>query len=380
MRKRHACSTSIHRSVKHEPQMPNRTDDKTWRDASVARMSEVFVHNRGLRGMYVLMATAHRYAIDYIEQAPVIVLAASNVDVSWTGRPFIQEHFRKMCESRASLRDVMHAYGLPLPLRLLDGRALKSTRATAIRRLALMNPSTLAQIIPTTQMKQNGWLEALQNWCGCMASRSGRNNYRCLFFEWAATNYPGITYTEARAVSQMVDFVWAHPDTFNPRWTLKRARAEEQKWHADRADIEDDEETDEDIAVPLDAVIDYTPLPLLWEHDGLRFVALQTGKALRTEGAAMRHCVASYWENVVEGGWRIYSIIENGRRIATLGLVDRPIQYNMPNATLAASVSGIAQRSRYQVGQLVGTRNSRPAPEIAKVVATFLAEINNYTK
>ena len=53
--------------------------------------------------------------------------------------------------------------------------------------------------------------------------------------------------------------------------------------------------------VPLDTVIDYTPLPLLWKYDGLSFVALQTGKALGTEGAAMHHCVASYWRNVVNG-------------------------------------------------------------------------------
>ena len=69
--------------------------------------------------------------------------------------------------------------------------------------------------------------------------------------------------------------------------------------------------------MPLDTVIDYTPLPLLWEHGGLSFVALQTGKALRAEGAAMHHCVASYWRNVVNGKSRIYSIRENGRRVAT---------------------------------------------------------------
>ena len=49
-----------------------------------------------------------------------------------------------------------------------------------------------------------------------MASRSEVNNYRCLLFEWAATNFPGVTYTEANVVGHMVDFVRAHPDTFNP--------------------------------------------------------------------------------------------------------------------------------------------------------------------
>ena len=79
--------------------------------------------------------------------------------------------------------------------------------------------------------------------------------------------------------------------------------------------------------VPLDTVIDYMPLPLHWESDGLRFVALQTGIALRAEGATMHHCVASYWQNVVNGNSRIYSILENGNRVATLELSNRLINY-----------------------------------------------------
>ena len=68
------------------------------------------------------MARAHRYAIDCIEQAPVIVLAAArgNAHLSWREHAFIQEQFREICQSKAQLRDVMRSYGLPLPLRLLD--------------------------------------------------------------------------------------------------------------------------------------------------------------------------------------------------------------------------------------------------------------------
>ena len=220
--------------------MPDLIDDGIWREAALARLSDVFATNRGLRPMYMLMASAHPYAIDYIEQAPVIVLAAArgNAHLSLTGRAFIQEQFRKMCESKAQLRDVMRSYGLPLPLRLLDGRVLTASRTTVVERLALMNPSTLAQIIPATPQKQNAWLQALQNWCVGMAYRSEANNYRCLFFEWAAINYPGVTYTEANMVRHMVDFASANSDTFNPLWTRARARAEEQKWHAElgRAD------------------------------------------------------------------------------------------------------------------------------------------------
>ena len=206
-----------------------------------------------------------------------------------------------------------------------------------------------------------------------MASHPAANDYRCLFFEWAATNYPGVTYTEADGVRHMTDFVRSHPDTFNPLWTRERARAEEQKWHADLAVAEAVERTN----VPLDTVVDYAPLPLLWEHGGLSFVALQTGKALQAEGAAMHHCVASYWANVVEGKSRIYSIRENGSRVATLELTSWLTQDKKPNDTLTVSARSTGQRRRYGRNQLVGARNSRPAPKVAKAVDTFVEEINN---
>ena len=113
--------------------------------------------------------------------------------------------------------------------------------------------------------------------------------------------------------------------------------------------------------VPLDIVIDYTPPPLVWEYGGLSFVSLQTGKALQAEGAAMHHCVASYWEDVVDGS-RIYSILENGSRVAMLELTSRLTQHKGPK--------GIVQHSRYQVSQLGGVRNSRPAKELVKAVGT----------
>src|SRR5262249_33204574 len=148
----------------------------------------------------------------------------------WSERAFVQEQLSDMCESGIQLRDVMRAYGLPLPLRLLDAKVLTSTRATVIRRLALMNPSTLAQIIPATRLKQNAWLQALGKWCDSMAQN---DDHRCLFFEWAAINYSGVTYGEGDRARHMVDFVRSHADTFNPRWTLDRARIKEQEWHAE---------------------------------------------------------------------------------------------------------------------------------------------------
>ena len=341
--------------------MSDPVDDETSRRAAFQRLEKMFPTNRGLEPIFSLMANAHRYAIDYIAQAPVIVLAVTRgrTHIPYSERAFVAEQFRNLCESGAPLRDVMRTYGLPLPLRALEAGALTASRATVVRRLALMNPSSLAQIIPATRPKQNAWLQALEKWCDAMAVRSGRDRSECLFFEWAATHYPGVTYSEADGAPHMVDFALAHAARFNPRWTLDRARAEEQKWHAELAVVD----TAEHAAGALDTVIDYTPLPHLREHAGLSFVALQTGKALRAEGAAMHHCVATYWKDVANGGSRIYSIRENGKRVATVELDNRLIPYKWGT-------------SHYRMRQLSGPRNARPAPEVAEAVGSFVEEIN----
>ena len=55
------------------------------------------------------------------------------------------------------------------------------------------------------------------------------------------------------------------------------------------------------------------------------------GRRCTRKAPAMHHCVASYWENVVDGKSRIYSILENGSRVATLELTSRLTQHKGPN-------------------------------------------------
>ena len=89
----------------------------------------------------------------------------------------------------------------------------------------------------------------------------------------------------------------------------------------------------------------------------------------------MHHCVASYWQNVVNGKSRIYLIRESGRRVATIEVTGQLTQYKGSNGALTASVRGPGQRHRYQMGRLVGARNSGPAPEVVKAAGTFVEEI-----
>ena len=331
------------------------------RVAAFQRMEEAFPSNRGLRPSFLMMANAHRVAIDYITQAPVIVGAVTRgtMHVGMSEYALFQEQFARLCESGVRLREMMRFYGLPLPLRKLEAQVLKVSRATAIHRLSLMNPSTLSQIIPDTRKKQNAWLQALEQWCWSMARNTEGRNDRCPLFEWAAINFSGISFREADSASHMADFVQSHVATFNPRWTLHQVRQKEQAWHEELALDEPDAE---DIGRP-NFVIDYDFLPKLWEKDGYRFSALQTRKALRQEGAAMHHCVASYWHNVAIGRSRIYSVSKNGARIATLELSNQTATYRW-------------QTGLFKIRQMVGARNSRPQPEVSKVAEAFIGEIN----
>jgi hypothetical protein len=227
-------------------------------------------------------------------------------------------------------------------------------------------------------VKQNAWLQALDLWCQQMAfhvsgTRAhlrdrpyGRYIYDpVLFFEWAATRYPGVTYGEANGVRHMVDFVSAHTDTFNPLWTFERARAEEQKWHAE---LGEDTRIARASGVPLDSVIDYAPLPPRWEQGHFNFVALQTGKALRSEGRAMHHCVSTYWRHVISGQSRIYSILEAGNRVATLELSCEHPDYKPRRAS--------KKMSRFQVRQAAGPYNAPLTPKVSKAIRAFVEEIN----
>ena len=83
-------------------------DNKDSHRAAFKRMDKVFPVNRGLHSIFLLMANAHRYAIDYIEQAPVIVLAATlgQAHVSLSEWAFVKEQFSQMCESGAKLRAI----------------------------------------------------------------------------------------------------------------------------------------------------------------------------------------------------------------------------------------------------------------------------------
>ena len=127
-------------------------------------MGEAFPTNRGLWPMYMLMAGAHRYAIDYIEQAPVIVLAAAhgNAHVSWSERAFIQE---QLSQSKAR-RD---AFVRPAPAAAVTRRLginLKPSDGHQAARAASGGPADRGAWPPDGLKPLYGRLMALAMWPG----------------------------------------------------------------------------------------------------------------------------------------------------------------------------------------------------------------------
>jgi hypothetical protein len=98
------------------------------------------------------------------------------------------------------------------------------------------------------------------------------------------------------------------------------------------------------------------------EVDGYTFNAINTREALYAEGARMHHCVRLYADRVARGTSRIFSVRRNDERIATLELI-------------CMSRAGAATK-RFELAQLKGPRNARPAADVAEAACGFLRSVN----
>ncbi len=305
------------------------------------------------------LAVLDRFALDYISQAPVIVVAASHgkkftkrndrVDV---GKRFVSE-----CRAGMKLAELLKGYGLAPQLRALSGQALRDGQHNLLAALSAVVPaSTLAQAIPKSPDEQNSWLLGLESWRHHMFRHFRNAN---ILLPWAAAN---IRSDEARtSASDVADFAGyaaRTQTTFDQGWTFAQALAASRRWHDELA-----------IRPPLHEAscpdwrtpIDYAPLPLAIQFDGFAFHALNTREALYEEGARMHHCVRLYSDKVASGASRIYSVRRDGKRVATLELV----------RTRRAR----AATPRYEMTQLKGPHNAAPSVETAKATAAFIAAV-----
>lgn len=355
--------------------------DDVWRTAARERACKLFP-NQGLQPVAQLMASSHRYAIDYIEQAPAIVLAATrgHAPRSRNERSYLTGQIAEFCRRGDQLRNVMRAYDLPLPIRKLKGSALSPNKWPVLFRLKRLDNSTLSQIIPEQSAQQQRWLRALDGWLDRMGRRNAGDG--TLFFNWAAVAFCRIGNSEIEFCRDLADFAAANRDTFNEGWSVAQAQRAQEEWHLSLARRSTAAEQMAKSGVKFDTPIDYAPLPAAIDLNGLSFQALQSGEDLFVEGAAMRHCVATYISAVVSGQSRIYSIRDQGKRVATMELrftemgQTRRDFVGEGGRTISLNVSkpqGLA------LHQLKGPCNARPPKRVQQAASAFVALIRDPT-
>ncbi|MEO1694422.1 MAG: PcfJ domain-containing protein, partial [Pseudomonadota bacterium] len=263
------------------------------------------IDDETLHGRAAVMAATHQAAIDYIAQAPVLVLAAagtSDLALLHT-REAVAERFRGFVRRRPQLRDMIRAFGIAPQLRRLRGDAIVRDDTRLLGSLSAIQPSRLAQIIPTSRDEQRAWLDSAHHWRRT-AKRVTRNATEIV--AWAAANR--CDQHDKNLATELVDFAWHTRATFDRRWTFAEAQAACERWHdayaAEMADLQYSAAENSEVA-------DYGTLPAFHLADGYTFIALQTRKAIFDEGCAMHHCVATYVDRVFAQRCRLSAMNTN---------------------------------------------------------------------
>jgi hypothetical protein len=303
-----------------------------------------------------LLAALSPYAIDYIKQAPALVLAAA-----WDARLIyrkerlrVAHRFIAACGHGPRLNELMKAYGLAPPLRALSGRVLRHEHWGLLKALSSVPATALAQSIPKWPDDQRKWLESIERWRTHMG-RLFRNGD--LFLAWAAANLGGGRVR--RDTIDVADFAGNNRAAFNTRWNFAQAKAASERWHAEIARRPFGLAA---MAADWKVTIDYAPLPSYVEINGFAFHALQTREDICIEGEKMHHCVRTYSDRVVRGLSRLYSVRQSGGRVATLELC---------NTRRSGSPT-----PKYALVQLKGPCNARPPAAVAAAVAAFVDKAN----
>jgi hypothetical protein len=318
------------------------------RSPEAERAAALFPEALYLRAMAAAIADAHPRAIDYVEQAPVLVAAALPSPVFLVAQDLAASDFARRIAGGPKLRDLMASYGLAYPLRRLLPSSVSLTGHGILKMLGvLVDASTLAQAMPAGELQQHRWLVWLSRWLRALDDRIPRTT-RLALCRWgvavrgrasAGDDYP------FAGEDEIADFIAANPGRWNARWTWDRAARETRAWH-DALMREQDDALIEGLSREE---VDYSPFPDEQEVGRYRFAVLRSRHALALDGQAMGHCVGGYWPLVAAGLSQIYSIRDGDVRVATLEI------------------------ARGAVRQVHGPRNSRVADDVTVAAAEFAA-------
>ena len=280
-----------------------------------SQVSQIYA-NQGLHANAIFIASLHGNAIDYLRQAPVLALAFGAKFNTRADRLYTATRIGGPIERGERLRNVLAAAGVAYPLRKLSGSILAPKYQPLVRQLGNIRPSTLSQSIPDMAGQQRSWLRALM-----------LHNARCTLrgriaspeeFQWFVM-HSGESLQPEEA-GDIVDYIHAEGEFDWSRWSWSKARTECELWH-DRS-ASQTALLNIGGGICAETVIDFTSYPEHFDHEGIECFKLTTPAMLFEEGRRMRHCVASYVRDVLDGRCSIVSLRREMRRIATAQIVN----------------------------------------------------------
>ncbi|GEP00553.1 hypothetical protein [Methylobacterium haplocladii] len=208
-----------------------------WDRGTAERTAKKMFGNSALHRVAAAMAGCHPRALDYIGQAPVIVLSANaghtGARAARSAQMFAGPPMRMKCERGDKLRDVMSFYGCGYQLRRLVPSVLHPVRWPTIYHLGRLPPSTLAQIVPEQRGQQDVWLRALTRWCDHCRRCCGNPWF---LFDWAAVALRMVARGEETSVDVVADLALeaARPA---PQWGVTDPLAGVQHVYSDESRI-----------------------------------------------------------------------------------------------------------------------------------------------
>jgi hypothetical protein len=298
--------------------------------------------NQGMHRNAEFIAALHPRAIDYLRQAPVLAAAFGTKVNTKADRLYVAMRIGGLIERGERLRSVMHAVGIPAPLRKLSGFAVTPMLSKFVRELADLPPSTLSQAIPEAPGDQRKWLAELRDYRRRMSYHYASPR---LGFQWIARH---AHLCERGQAGDIADYVFANQSVDFGRWSFARMANEVELWH-DRLAADRSLER-YGLAIKPDTVIDLSDWPEHIETEHFEFFKLATPGMLMEEGRRMRHCVASYIGSVMSGGCHLYSMRTDMRRVATV------------------------QITGDKVAQIKGFANRQPAQSVIAAAGKFARE------
>lgn len=236
--------------------------------------------------------------IPYAEKAPVILWALEQHDRRTMGKVF-----RSVKGKDLTLAEAMRLLGVNPGLRRLDCSYSKMGNKEACQALVKLNrvdPRVIANCVNalTTPRHAWGWIQNCRAWF-CNYRRFEPTSAQDEWFVQLATG------DERLRVSHLVDYL-ANGGNWDRLWTRENVDRALDRWDAERHAEAAAKQIME--AEKLSRRVDYAPLMESWADAGFAFKALDTPALIVAEGKIMRHCVASYWKDVVYGKCRLYSV------------------------------------------------------------------------